>query len=197
MNAASGSDGVSTRIREAHEADAGVLSGLARRTYVDAFASSMRAGDLAAHLDRQLSAERVLAMLREDVFLLAFEAEALAGFAQLGDARVDAAHLDAAVAPRPGDQEIRRLYVLAERQGRGIGTRLLEAALAHRRVAPDADVYLDVWRRNAAARRLYERHGFERAGERPFDVASGEATGVDVILVRRAPSRRARPVERS
>ncbi|MDY6056018.1 GNAT family N-acetyltransferase [Micrococcus sp.] len=59
----------------------------------------------------------------------------------------------------PDGRELVALYVLARRQGTGLGHRLLEAALA------DAPARLDVLVGNDRAVRFYERHGFRAEGE--------------------------------
>ena len=53
-----------------------------------------------------------------------------------------------------------QLFVDPDHQRRGLGTALLDAAL--RMMSPP--VTLHVFEENAPARRLYERHGFQRAG---------------------------------
>jgi len=165
-------------VRPARPADLEALTALARQTYADAFGASMSRADLEAHLDVALSPEAVAAMLRQDVILIVEEDEALLGFVQLGDAP---AHVSSAA----GDVELRRLYVNASQQRRGIGTSLLSAALVHARAAVAPRIWLDVWVRNEGAQRLYRRHGFEVVGERRFEVASGAPTDVDLVMVRR------------
>ena len=132
-----------------------MLSALATRTYSEAFGHSLRASDLAAHLRNNLSPERVRKMIGEDTLLLAYEEHRLIGFVQFGDARISDAHSESPELLRvqPGDKEVRRLYVLAEFQNLGVGTRLMDAALADRRLI-SAHVYLSVWEDNGGAQRL-------------------------------------------
>lgn len=83
-----------------------------------------------------------LRMYRETVFATgevtgAFEGDALCGF----------------VATLPGWVE--HLYIATNRQGRGIGSRLLAVAMT----AQD-DLQLWTYQANIATRRFYERHGF-------------------------------------
>ena len=165
-------------IRRAEDADLAALAGLARRTYADAFGHSFSPSDLAAHLERNLADSYFRQAMAEDVFLLAEAAGRLIGFVQFGPVRI------AVAAASPQDQELRRIYVLADFQNRGIGRRLMDAALDHPRLRA-ADIYLDVWEQNHIARRLYERYGFTVIGAHGLVTASGLAQDQDLIMVRR------------
>jgi len=116
--------------------------------------------------------------MAEDVFLLAEAAGRLIGFVQFGPLRI------AIAAASHGDQELRRIYVLAEFQNRGIGRRLMDAALGHPQLKA-GDIYLDVWEKNDKARRLYESYGFAMIGAHGLATASGIAHDQDLIMVRR------------
>jgi RimJ/RimL family protein N-acetyltransferase len=157
-------DGV---IRAATAADVSALSTLARETWSDAFGQSLAADDVAAHLEKNLSPESFARYLADDVVLVA----------ELGGRVVGYAHLS------PG--ELRRLYVRRELQGRGIGARLMRAALEQPCLRDAASVSLDVWRENLGAQRFYGRFGFEVTGERRFQVASGAETTPDLVMTRR------------
>lgn len=130
-----------------------MLSALAVQTYTAAFGHSMSAADLAAHLKTNLSPERFRELLRDDMFLLArVEGEGV-GFIQFGDAHIDNNDLDDRdlnKPPRvqPGDREVRRLYVSAAFQNRGVGAQLMNAALND---LAEKTVFLDVWEDNAGA----------------------------------------------
>ncbi len=163
--------------------DSALLSTLAVQTYTAAFGHSMSASDLAAHLETNMSPERVRVMLRGDVFLLAHAEGEVVGFVQFGDAHVDDSDLNEQLRVRPGDQEVRRLYVSATFQNRGVGAKLMDAALTD---LAGKTVFLDVWEDNAGAGRFYKRYGFQQVGARAFPAASGEVTGLDLILVRRS-----------
>jgi diamine N-acetyltransferase len=162
-------------IRAATRADAGALAPFARATYAAAFGASMAAADLAAHLERHLSGARVREYLRDDIVLVAVRSGALVGFAQLGVAHGAYSGIV---------RELRRLYVRTDLLGRGIGSRLLDAALAHPFFTEAHAIELDVWERNVAAQRLYARYGFVVVGSRPFTVASGAVAGADLVMVR-------------
>jgi ribosomal protein S18 acetylase RimI-like enzyme len=175
---------VAIAIREAKPDDAALLFALARQTYADAFGHSMRAADLAAHLDNELSAAQISKMLREDTFLVACADTDAIGFVQFGKVDLDERLIAQPAKIEPSDGQVRRLYVQAAFQNRGVGTRLLEAALNHPRLRNSRSVYIDVWEENGGAQRLYGRYGFVKVGEKAFYVASGKKTGVDYILAR-------------
>lgn len=167
-----------TRIRPAIPGDAPALCAIAQKTYADAFGGSMLAGDLQAHLEKNLALGNIRAFLRDDVVLVAESAGRPVGYAQFG--------IFAPGALRENAYELRRLYVLSEFQNRGIGSLLLDAALAHPQMQNAREIYLDVWERNHGAIRLYERFGFRVVGRREFAVASGTAADFDLIMVRSA-----------
>ncbi len=165
-------------LREAGSDDVPALAAFARLTYAAAFGASFEPGDLEHHLTQRLSDAYFAQALQGDTILLAFDG-GLIGFAQIGAAHVEGG--------RPGDAQLRRLYVHPGHQGRGIGTALMNAALALPRLATAARLYLDVWEKNEGARRLYERFGFTVVGTVPFVTPSGAVTGHDLLMMRPLP----------
>jgi ribosomal protein S18 acetylase RimI-like enzyme len=63
-----------------------------------------------------------------------------------------------------GDLHLMRMFVSTRLRGRGIGTALLDLALAHARSTGTAEVHLETLSVMAAARHMYERAGFEQIG---------------------------------
>lgn len=168
-------------IRQATIGDVAALAALARKTYSDAFGHSFSPSDLAFVLENDLSDGCFLEAVTEDGILIAMIDDRVVGYVQFGVA--------SETMPRrsPDDQEVRRLYVHADFQNKGIGRRLLQAALNHPRLGMAARVYVDVWERNLGAKRLYERFGFEVVGAHELEVASGVAGDLDLVMMR--PSR--------
>ena len=168
------------KIRQAEPSDVEMLSKLAMETYVAAFGHSFNPADLAMHLENNLSLNNFRQILAEDTVLVAeAEAEArMVGYVQFGKC-------DFEEATSEGDQELRRLYVLAEFQNKGIGMLLMNAALNHLSLKNAEQTLLDVWEQNAGAQRFYARYGFEVIGKREFVVESGAETSFDLIMVRR------------
>lgn len=56
------------------------------------------------------------------------------------------------------------MYVAADHRGRGVGSALLEAAIAWARDHGAHQISLDVWPHNQAARNLYRKYGFLEEG---------------------------------
>jgi ribosomal protein S18 acetylase RimI-like enzyme len=163
-------------LRRARLSEACSLSCLAVETYVAAFGHSMPPEDLREHGRNELSEAALTRILRTDVVLVAERCGELVAFAQFG-------HAHEKSEPRV-DAELRRLYVLGQYQNRGIGSRLMRAALEHPLLASARSIALDVWSQNLAAQRFYRRHGFHPVGTRPFSVASGAETSPDIIMTR-------------
>jgi len=71
-----------------------------------------------------------------------------------------------------GCGEIKRIYVLDEAQGEGLGKRLMDEALAWLAAEGRAPVWLGVWSGNLSAQRFYDRYGFAKVGEYGFHVGT-------------------------
>lgn len=169
-------------IRKAIHGDAGALSALAIETYTQAFGHSFSPADLAAHLENNLSLRRFEQILSEDTVLLAETGGRMVGYVQFGRLEGSA------------DQELRRLYVHSDFQNQGIGSKLMEAALAQSELQNTQRIVLDVWEHNPGAQRFYARYGFVVVGTQPFEAESGTQTSLDLIMVRRSPQAEPKPL---
>jgi ribosomal-protein-alanine N-acetyltransferase len=79
--------------------------------------------------------------------------------------------------------EILTLAVDPEHRRRGHGAQLLSAALADMAMTGIKRVVLEVAEDNAAARALYETHGFAVAGRRPRYYARRDDARMDAIVM--------------
>jgi ribosomal protein S18 acetylase RimI-like enzyme len=148
-------------------ADIPALAALAARTWSDAFGNGVSPEDEAAELAEGRSEAFFAATRTERTTLVAEVDGELVGYVQFGDAN------------------LHRLYVATALHGRGLGRRLLVAALEHPRLASAIRIFVQVWEENARALRLYESAGFERIGTTRFTIGSEEME--DLVLVRRRP----------
>ncbi len=157
-------------IRPAEDADAAALGELGRQTFIDTFVTGFGipypAEDLAAFLDASFSAETIRTKLREPgaAWWVAEKDGRLLAFANTGPNTLP--HPDA----RARLAELRRLYVSNPAQGTGLGTRLLETALAWMEAHTDGPLWIGVWSGNLKAQKLYAAWGFEKVGEYQYPV---------------------------
>ena len=140
---------------------------LGARTFIDTFGHLYPDEDLQAFLRRKPCAPtayaRYLADPRvRDVAGWSDDGEAV-GYALAGPVRLAASRTS-----RPGDGELKRLYVLPSAQNGGWGGRLFEAALDWLERDGPRTLWISVWSENFGAQRFYARHGFEKAGEYEF-----------------------------
>ena len=168
-------------IRRATPADAGTVSALATRTFVETFGHLYPAEDLQAFLADAYAVDRQRLILSHPdyaVWLLEQDAVAI-GHAAAGPCGLP--HPDVA----PGDGELKRLYLLREHQNGGWGGKLFATALDWLQRDGPCTLWIGVWSENAGAQRFYARHGFEKAGEYEFPV--GRVRDREFIL-RRVPA---------
>lgn len=169
-----------TLIRRATPADAEQLCALSERTFVETFGHLYPPEDLACYLTRAYPVETQREQLASGDYAawLLEEAGQAIGFALAGPCGLPHPQV------RPGDGELKRLYVLAGRQNRGDGGRLFAAAERWLLRAGPRRLWIGVWSQNFGAQRFYARHGFARVGEYLFPV--GRVHDREFILSRPA-----------
>lgn len=166
-------------IRPAGPADADALALVGRATFLESYAGLLPAADILAHCAAQHAPEVYAGWLAADDHRL-WLAEAAEGAAPVG--YLVLAPPDLPVETRPGDVEIKRIYLLHRFQGGGLGARLMAAALDHARALGAPRALVGVFGRNEGAIAFYRRLGFEDAGVRKFQV--GANTYDDLVLAR-------------
>ena len=158
-------------IRDAVPEDLPALVALSKKTFSDKFAHLYNPDDLAAFLEVSHGAERYRAWLADPENLIRV-AEDEAG--QMKAYLLCSPLALPADDPKPGAVELKRVYVDASLQGRGLGSRFIDEALAWARVRGAPEIYLSVYSENFEAQRLYARLGWEKVGEFIFPVGRHE-----------------------
>lgn len=158
-------------IRPARPEDAAQLAELGARTFVETFVDGFGIPyppqDMAVFMTANFSVEATAPKLvdPDQGWWVAVDGGGrIAGFAQAGPNTLP--HPDA----RPGQGELKRLYIGKDAQGHGLGRRLLETALDWIDARFDGSQWIGVWSGNLKAQRLYAHYGFEKAGEYQFPV---------------------------
>ncbi|MFC3551618.1 GNAT family N-acetyltransferase [Lysobacter cavernae] len=167
-------------IRRATPADAQVLSQLAARTFVETFGHLYPDADLQHFLrDSYAVDKQALILAHPDYAVWLLECDGVAvGHAAAGPCGLPHPQV------RPGDGELKRLYVLREHQSGGWGGRLFQAALDWLERDGPRTLWIGVWSQNLGAQRFYARHGFEHVGDYEFVVGT---TRDHEFILRRPP----------
>lgn len=126
-------EAISAEFSQAAIDDAEELSALAIGTYVHTFGAEFALTNSRITSNKTPLAAPLARVLARDRVLTARIADRAIGYVQLGPAS------------RPGEIEIRRLYVEAGLQGQGIGSELLGRALCAPEAVAASAVRIDVW----------------------------------------------------
>lgn len=153
-------------IRRATPADAAALAAIATATFTEAFGHLYPPEDLDAFLRESYAVDRQRIILEHPgyaVWLLEDDGVAV-GHAAAGPCGLPNP------AVRPGDGELKRLYVLAKYQNGGWGGHLFRSAMDWLLADGPRTLWIGVWENNLGAQRFYARHGFTKVGEHTFPV---------------------------
>ncbi len=71
---------------------------------------------------------------------------------------------------RPGELDVKRIYVLNRWHGQGVGKALMAKAVDYARSDHQERLIVGVYKGNARAQDFYQRWGFGKIGERTFSV---------------------------
>ncbi len=169
-----------TRLRRAGPDDADALSVVGTATFLESYAAIIDGAGLVRHCAEKQSSKAYAKALKADDQAL-WLAEVEPGRAPVGYLHLTAPDLP--IETKAGDIEIKRIYVLATLQRQGLGRLLLNQAALHARENKARRLLLGVYKKNERALAFYDRVGFERVGERDFDV--GGVVYSDWVLAKR------------
>ncbi|WP_045764650.1 GNAT family N-acetyltransferase [Xanthomonas albilineans] len=169
------------QIRRARLDDAEAVTRIATATFSETFGHLYPESELRAFLAEAYSLARAqLVLTHPDYALWLVEHDgAVIGHAAAGPCGLPHAQV------RPGDGELKRLYLLRAYQNSGWGSRLLEAALTWLERDGPRTLWVGVWSENLGAQRFYARYGFEKVGTYEFPV--GQVRDLEFILRRPSP----------
>lgn len=153
-------------IRRATPDDAPALAELGATTFVETFGHLYRPEDLQSFLDESHSEAAYARVLADPAYALwvAERGGRMIGYAQAGNCGLP--HPDV----RPGDGELKRLYLRGDAQNGGVGRALMDAAMAWLLRDGPRTLWLSVWSENFGAQRFYARYGFAFVAEYEFPV---------------------------
>ncbi|MCT2559267.1 GNAT family N-acetyltransferase [Tsuneonella sp. YG55] len=158
-------------LRPASISDVDALVAMSRRSFTDAFGHLYAPSDLAAFLDDWRSPRRMAEIVeRSDAALtLAEDGGELLGYC----AMFFGAGFDERPEPRPARPALlSQLYCTSAATGRGVGTALMDDALAQAHARGCDAVQLSVYAENFGAQRFYARYGFAKVADIDFWVGT-------------------------
>jgi ribosomal protein S18 acetylase RimI-like enzyme len=164
------------RIRPAGPDDAEALALVGAATFLETFAGVIDGAGIVVHCSDQHAAETYRAYFAKGA--KAWIAEVEPGGAPVGYALLCEPELEQA---RPGDIELKRIYLFSRFQGMGIAAALMDAVAGA--AAGRSRLLLGVKDDNDRALAFYRKYGFEVLGTRRFNV--GGKTFNDYVLARR------------
>lgn len=137
--------------RVAKPEDAAAISRLLQVVFANTYGSALDDATLSSHLETHLSEEPISHELKNAHFFVAEDSAHLLGVLKLS---------------YEGDKiEIAKLYVSAHAVKQGVGSSLLEAALALSMAKQAKSIWLNVWKKNTGAIEFYKKHGFSCVGD--------------------------------
>ncbi|WP_332781619.1 GNAT family N-acetyltransferase [Sphingomonas sp. PB2P19] len=166
-------------MRRATADDAFALSLVASAVFLETYASVLDGADLVAHCRKHNTSETFAAWVTDPATIVTL-AEIEPGHAPVGYSVLTKPEFPFEI--RPTDIELRRIYILQQVQGVGLGAALMAQAFADATAIGHDRLLLGVWEHNHRAHVFYERQGFELIGTRQFAV--GATTHEDPVYAR-------------
>jgi GNAT superfamily N-acetyltransferase len=153
-----------------------VLTAMARQTFADAFEALNTPEDFEMYLAAHLN-EKVLLTELENAsseFWWVCQEDHPVAYFKLNHAPAQSDVND------PKSIELERIYTIAEWQGHGIGSQIIQHIEYIARKEGKEFIWLGVWEKNQRAIAFYERHGFRSFGSHVFILGTDEQT--DILL---------------
>lgn len=167
------------RMRRAGPDDASALSLVASATFLETYATVLEGADLVAHCLKNTTAD-VFVRWTTDPATIVTIAEHEPGHTPIGYTVLTVP--DFPFETRPSDIELRRIYILSQMHGTGLGAALMAHAREDAAAFQRDRILLGVYEHNYRAHAFYERQGFTRIGARQFTV--GTTTHNDPVYAR-------------
>lgn len=151
-------------LRYATQNDAVLIADISHQTFYDTFAADNTEENMAKFLNEQFTKGKLMLEVGapENIFLLAFDKNNVAGYVKLREGKKLSGLNGAA------SMEVARLYVVKDYLGKGVGKLLMQKSLDIAREARKEVIWLGVWERNQKAINFYTSFGFQKFGECDF-----------------------------
>lgn len=160
------------QIREANKEDIPGVAKVATESFIGAFGQALTAQELQKEIKEKRSEAYFVKTFDTSTIFVAEEDGLITGYLQIIDTIYG-----------KDSKYIERIYVTPGQQGKGIGSSLLKYALARSPLKDMKEVYLDVWRHNTGASKLYKSFGFKFTGKEIIWGIGGTSENADLEMV--------------
>ncbi|MES2097554.1 MAG: N-acetyltransferase [Pseudomonadota bacterium] len=161
--------------RDATPADAEALDAMAQAVWMETFAHSVSAENIATYFSEAYGADgKLMRDLRAGTahFRLALEGMRIVGYCKVCPPWLPDAE--------PGAMQLSQIYVTYDHHGSGVGRVLLDWAIDTAQAAHATALLLTVWEENHRAFAFYKKNGFVHIGDYAFPV--GKQVDTDHIM---------------
>lgn len=149
-------------VRYATNKDAELISNISRQTFYETFAADNTKENMEKFMAEQFTKGKLIIEVgsSENIFLLAYNEDEVAGYAKLREAKQPEKLNDLKAI------EIARIYAMTNMIGKGVGNLLMQTSISIAKEKGKEIIWLGVWEKNIRAIDFYKRWGFEK-----FDVS--------------------------
>lgn len=149
-------------VRNATNKDATLIADISRQTFFETFAAHNSKENMDKFLGEQFTRGKLMMEVGslENIFLLAYTGNELAGYAKLREGKLPEKLGDA------NALEIARIYAMTNMIGKGVGNLLMKASISIAKEKGKDAMWLGVWEKNTRAIEFYIKWGFDK-----FDVS--------------------------
>lgn len=159
--------------------DIEILQKIGRQTFFETFSDTNTAEDMQEYLEKSFYKDKLLAEVEnpQSEFYFAQENREVIGYLKLnfGQSQTELKNENSV--------EIERIYVLNAYQGKKVGQKLYEKALAVAKERKAQFLWLGVWEKNEKAIRFYQKNGFAPFDKHIFVLGNDEQTDIMMKLL--------------
>jgi diamine N-acetyltransferase len=151
-------------IREATIAEARLIADISHQTFYETFAAHNSRENMDKFLNQQFTKGKLIMEVgaRENIFLLAYDNDKIAGYVKIRDERVPLSMGNVSAL------EVARLYAMNNQIGKGVGSLLMQSCIHIAKQRNKEWLWLGVWEKNQRAIDFYTRWGFKKFDETDF-----------------------------
>lgn len=159
--------------------DIEILQKIGRQTFFETFSDTNTAEDMQEYLEKSFYKDKLLAEVEnpQSEFYFAQENREVIGYLKLNFAQSQTE------LKNENSVEIERIYVLNAYQGKKVGQKLYEKALAVAKERKAQFLWLGVWEKNEKAIRFYQKNGFAPFDKHIFVLGNDEQTDIMMKLL--------------